>query len=117
MQTDTTKLKWRSSCLLYLIINKTQVQIEQKKRKYGIDYSLASASDGPCPYDRGPTLKMQFPHLRFPHLKTDYSFSVDADCSFERSPVSATPPPPGTVRIVEVEWSVLPSLIEFDSST
>ena len=31
-----------------LIINKTHVQIEKKKGKYGIDYSLASASDGPC---------------------------------------------------------------------
>ena len=34
---------------LYLIINKTQLQIEKKKGKYGIEYSLASASGGPCP--------------------------------------------------------------------
>jgi len=35
-------------CLLYLIISKTQVQIEKKKDKYGIEYSPASASDGAC---------------------------------------------------------------------
>jgi len=37
---------WRLS----LIINKTQIQIEKKKGKYGVEYSLASASDGPCPH-------------------------------------------------------------------
>jgi len=36
-------------CANWLIINKTGVQIEKKKGKYGIEYSLASASDGPCP--------------------------------------------------------------------
>jgi len=41
-------------CLLYLIINKTQVQIEKKRKaKHGIEYSLASASDGPCPHGWG----------------------------------------------------------------
>jgi len=29
------------------------VQIEKKKGKYGIEYSLASASDGPCHHDWG----------------------------------------------------------------
>jgi len=57
-------------CLLYLIINKTQLQIEKKKGKYGIEYSLASASDGPCPPGWGPALKMEFPHLRFSTLTT-----------------------------------------------
>jgi len=33
--------------------------------KYGIEYSLASASDGPCLHGWGTTLKMDFPHLRF----------------------------------------------------
>jgi len=50
--------------------NKTQVQIEKKKGKYGIEYSLASASDGPCPHGRGSTLKMESPHLRFSTLTT-----------------------------------------------
>ena len=46
-------------------IYKRHVQIEKTKGKYGIEYSLASASDGLCPRRWGPTLKMKFPHLRF----------------------------------------------------
>jgi len=37
--------------------NGTQVQIEKKKGKCGIEYSLASASHGPCPHGWGPMLK------------------------------------------------------------
>jgi len=36
------------------MINKTQAQIEKKKSKYDIEYSLASASDGPCRRGWGP---------------------------------------------------------------
>ena len=44
-------------------INKTELQIEKKKGKYGIEYSPASASDGPL-IAGGPTLNMEFPHLK-----------------------------------------------------
>ena len=36
------------------MINKTHAEIEKKKGKYGIEYFLASASDGPCPHGWGP---------------------------------------------------------------
>ena len=39
--------------------------------KYGIEYSLASASDGLCRHGWGLTLKMEFPHFRFSTLTTD----------------------------------------------
>jgi len=35
-------------CFLHLIVNFTQVQIEKKKGKYGMEYSHASASDVPA---------------------------------------------------------------------
>jgi len=54
----------------YLIINRTQVHIEEKKGKYSVEYSLASASDGSCRHGWGPTLKMEFPRLRFSTLTT-----------------------------------------------
>ena len=47
-------LLWHCMCLLYLIINKTQVQIERKKGEYDVRYPLPSASDGPCPRGWGP---------------------------------------------------------------
>jgi len=53
-----------------LIINETQVQTEKKKGKYGIKYSLAAASDGPCLHGWGLTLKIEFPHSRFSTLTT-----------------------------------------------
>ena len=54
-----------------MIINKTELQIEKKKGKYGIEYSPASASDGPL-IAGGPTLNMEFPHLRFSFLTSDH---------------------------------------------
>jgi len=57
-------------CLLYLIINKTQVQIEKKKDKYGIEYSPASASDGACTRGWGGHAENGVPHLRFSTLTT-----------------------------------------------
>ena len=57
--------------LLYLIINKTPVQSEKKKGKYGIEYSVSSAFGGPCPRGWGPSLKMEFPHFRFSTLTTE----------------------------------------------
>jgi len=42
----------------------------RKKGNYGIKYSLASASDEPCPHGWGVTLKMEFSHLRFSILTT-----------------------------------------------
>ena len=55
-QNWSESLLWHCMCLdlLYLITNKTQVQIEKKKGKYGIEYSLESASDEPCPRGWGP---------------------------------------------------------------
>jgi len=57
-------------------ISKTQVQIEKKKGKYGIEYSLTSASDGFCARGWMPMLKMEFPHLRFSTLATTASFAL-----------------------------------------
>ena len=62
-------------CAEQLITNKTQVQTEKKKGKCGIEYSLASASDGPRPRGWRPTLKMEFPHLRFSTLTTGHDHS------------------------------------------
>ena len=56
----TTCVEKKNNWRLYLTGNKTQVQIEKKKGKYGIEYSLLSASDGPCPNGWGPTLTMEF---------------------------------------------------------
>jgi len=36
------------------LINKTQVEIEKKKGKYGIEYSFTSKSDGPALMAGGP---------------------------------------------------------------
>ena len=57
-------------CLLYLIINKTQVQIEKKKGKYGIEYSLASASDVPCRHGWRAHAENGVPSLQTFHLTT-----------------------------------------------
>ena len=71
-------------CLVYLIINKTQVEIEKMKGKYGIKYELASAPDGPCPHGGGPRrLKMEFSHLRFSTLTTAGRLSTAASLSVE----------------------------------
>jgi len=48
--------------------------------KYGIEYSLASASDGPCPHGWGPTLKMELPHLRFSALTTAKGRGMGREC-------------------------------------
>jgi len=71
-----------------LVINKTHVQIEKKKGKYGIECSLASAydgpcrHDGPCPHGWGPTLKMDFPHLRFSIFTTAIHYLIHRNGSF-----------------------------------
>jgi len=50
-----------------VIINKTQVGIEKKKDKYGIEYSPASASDGACTRGwGGGMLKMESLTSDFP---------------------------------------------------
>jgi len=46
------------------------------KGKYGFGYTLASASDGPCLHGRGPTVKMEFPHVRFSTLTTDIDTAI-----------------------------------------
>ena len=68
---------------IYLLTNKAQVQIEKNKGKYCIEYSLASASDGPCPRRwwadaeiYGSTLKMEFPHARFSILTTALRYPI-----------------------------------------
>jgi len=48
------------------LIKHKYIIIEKKKGKYGIEYSLTSASDGPCPHGWGPTLKMSSITSTFP---------------------------------------------------
>jgi len=50
-----------TNIIYYMIVNKTHVQIEKKKGKKGIKYSLASACDGPYPHGWGPMLKFSGP--------------------------------------------------------
>ena len=55
MQSDTKKIEVKIFCdtvCVYYIWSLIKL-IEQKKGKYGIEYSLASASDGPCPHGWG----------------------------------------------------------------
>ena len=69
---------------LYTAEGQTSVQSNRCliKRKYGlkkgrqinnvVDYSLASATDGPCPRGWGPTLKFMGPHWKWSSLNSDF---------------------------------------------
>jgi len=48
--------------------NGTQVQIEKNKGRYGIEYSLASASDTPCPRVCGAHAKSGVPSPQIFHF-------------------------------------------------
>jgi len=71
--------------------NKTQVHIEKKKGKYGIEYSLASAPDGPCPGGFGPTLKsmfkMEFPTSVFGTYPLEIAHEALKSLFYDKSPV------------------------------
>ena len=47
-----------------------ETMIEKNKGKYGIKYPLHQHLMGPALMAGGPTLKMEFPHLRFSTLTT-----------------------------------------------
>jgi len=72
--TTSAQNNWR----LCLIINTPQVQIDEKKGKYGVEYLLASAPDGPCPNGWGPTLKFRDPRRKRSSLASDFPLWLTA---------------------------------------
>ena len=80
VQTDTTKLKWRSSVTLYVLTicnNKTQVN-RLRKRKANMASNIHSHQHlmGPALMAGEPTLKMEFPHLRFSTATTAFMLAL-----------------------------------------
>ena len=61
---------------------KHKYRLRKKKGKYGIEYSLAPASDGPCFRSWRDTLKMEFPHLRFSTLTAGSKLKITGGNSY-----------------------------------